>query len=686
LGLALRNSAQERSEDAGGKSQRAPRSYLARRNWLLASLIDLLVFLPLVAFICFYNLNSPSINYRDETTHVRAIQEMRLSGHWWKPTVRGQPYLNKPPFKMWLTSIPLDLFGESAFSYRFLDALAGLLTCLSVYFFARALFASRLAGIFAALALIACPAYVFGHGVRKAVQDSMLVFLCTLATISGWYLIEAIEKKDKRGEYRLAALTGILVGLAVFTKSVAGFVPLIIGGTYLLCAGKLTMTLREALRPGLLLLALALSIPASYVVPHCLFTEGACATIFQAEVVDRAVEGYHNSDMFWFYFIRLFKDRQGVAPELLIPALAFGLFMARKGSQKYSFLLVWAITPLLLYTCYPSRLTWYISPSFPGMAILSGAMFAAAFGVLWPSARNWWQATERFGLGATLSSLILLSGAIGLGAQYASIGSGLFSLSPRHRTDLITEEILNFAEQHPAQGQVLSFDAPEFSLHESTYGGMIEPLITRVQSADELFRALDSDNFTYVLSSLEHADELFKRKPVIAYRYLRPLYDRGRWLIVLSYRTDLNPKELTRTKTLIDFGTSDVPSNFGIGQRELHGQTTVQKIFGSSASLSLEGDSALKNFGSSVELNMLVSDPRVRLIAKLNTEEVFRKEISRSGLRSQFFQIPPNTWKMGANTFFLQIENLDGSPIGEDESLVTLNWISFSLGMQQQEP
>ncbi len=51
------------------------RGYIERRNWVLGAVFDLLLILPVVAFICFYDLGSPSIHYRDETTHVRAIQE-----------------------------------------------------------------------------------------------------------------------------------------------------------------------------------------------------------------------------------------------------------------------------------------------------------------------------------------------------------------------------------------------------------------------------------------------------------------------------------------------------------------------------------------------------------------------------------------------------------------------------------
>lgn len=687
MGFALRNNKEE-GERKLDSSPSSASAYIKRRNWLLSSLLDLLIFLPLVSFIAFYDLNSPSINYRDETTHVRAVQEMRQSGQWWLPTVRGKPYLNKPPFKMWLTNIPLQVFGESAFSYRFLDALAGLLTCIAVYFFTRARFASRLAGIVAATVLVLCPAYVFSHGIRKAVQDSMLIFLCTLATMSGWYLLQALwGGESKSRQYKLAALTGLIIGLALMTKSVAGFVPLLVGGTFVLVSGKLKPTLETGLKPGLLLLGIALLIPSLYVVPHCLFTEGACGTIFQAEVIDRAVEGYHNSDTFWFYFIRVFKERQAVAPELLIPALCFGLYMAlKRRSSIYLFALSWALVPMIAYTFYPSRLTWYVSPAFPGMAILSGALIASAFATARRTTSKWWAGESYFNALGLLACAVLLSGAIGTGIHFETIASGLFSLKPRHRTDLLTEEILQYAAKHPEQGRVLSYDAPPFSLHESTYGGMLEPLITRVSSTEDLFTQLKSDKFTYVISSLEHADELFSAGHVSAYRYLGPIYDRNRWMMVLSFRPELQSKELTSVKKFLDFGTGETSTHFGIGQRELLGHTLVQRLFGNSASFPVEGDSALKRFGSSAELNMLVSSAdKIILSVKLNTEEVFRKEMNRSGLRSQRFQIPPGVWKSGENTIFIQVAKADGTPVSDDDTLVTLNWISFSLGQKKIE-
>lgn len=658
-----------------------PNELVRRRNWLITAIIDLLFLLPLVAFICFYDLNSPSIHYRDETTHVRAIQEMRLSHSFWTPTVRGKPYFNKPPFKMWLTSIPLEVFGESAFSYRFLDALTGVILTTLLYFFSRAMFRSRVAGLAAAFALILCPAYIFGHGVRKAVQDSMLILLDSVALMLGWKLLERLtEVPWRRGKTALAVGCGIAVGFAMLTKSAAGLLPLIIAGTYALVSGQALTLLRRDYKTLLCVLVPAFLIPSSYMLPHCLFTEGACQTMFGQEVIERASEGYHNTEERWFYFIRIFEDRQMIPPEILVPSVLFVVaswFVTRR--PFLLFLMVWAAVPLTLFSFVPSRLTWYIAPAFPAFCLMFGETARASASALRRAFRPWWEGDERPTLASAVGTLFLVASVVLLTENAWSIGRALVFAKPRLITDRIVEDIVRNAEARPDKREVLYLDAPEPSLHESTYGGMIEPLVTRVSGIDEAVRLARTGRFAYVFSGIEEFPALVTSGIISAYRYLPPLYDRNRWLVVASLDPTVPARLLRKTSRVIDFGKDDVRGHFGLG--ELSKQASGSFQYGTPwLSLPIAGDSALKSLGAELRLSFAVRGASpVRLRISLNGVELLEKQTAQSDLKTLRVPVPPGVFQDGENAFQIRLTTLDGSEPDESAKLL-LNWLIVDLG------
>jgi len=610
---------------------------------------------------------------------------MRDSGQWWLPTVRGNPYLNKPPFKMWLTFVPLALFGESTFSYRFLDALAGTLTCIALYFFSRRIFRSRLAGIAAALALIGCNAYVFGHGVRKAVQDSMLIFLSTLALMLGWIAIESLLESRSRLRAGLAA--GICVGLASLTKSVAGTLPLIIAAAFFLLDSASRKKIVKA--PGLLLaVALpALFIPAMYMLPHCLFTPGACSTIFGSEVATRIEEGYHNKDQFWFYFIRLFPDRQAIGPELMVPSILWAAAVAFfRRSSLHKFLLLWALLPIALFTLIPSRLTWYISLAFPGLAIIVGGACAAAWNALREPVTEWWYRGISLPVSRLVDAAFLLLAVGSIGWNLNAVAAQIGNLPVRSNFDLLTSQILDYGKKHPGSGHVASFDAPVFALHESTYGGMLQPITTIVDSPSELLKLADDKRYSFFFTGLQDFKNIFTLRPVAAYRYFAPFYDRKQWLVVFTYDESIHLPQLTPAAKVIRFSDPNLDANYGTADQSTINGLEFRRLQGDELSIPIEGDPALKSFGSTIKLNFSVTtDDPLTVTLKLNTDEVASKSIGRSNFRTWTVSVPPDVWMDGTNTIFLTLKRVDGRPIEARSRPALLNWLSVHPGVQTEE-
>lgn len=323
-------------------------------------------------FFCFFRLGATSISATsDEIIHIRVVQEMLQSGDLLHPSYGGEPYFNKPPLKMWLSLVPLALFGESNFTYRVLDGLSGVGILCLVFVFARRFFASELGGILAALTLCGARVFVLGaHGIRHATQDAFMLLLTTVAMGAGLEIVRSYrgEGPVKRAPH---ALFCAATGLAVFTKSVGGIVPLIVFALYLL-------TDRESLRAALnrwrwwLLYGLLGFAPvASFYGYHLWLNAAGLINSFNLEVIDRALVGYHNRSRSFFYWRALFlRDEIGI-PALLAVGLIGAAVRARL-DYRFRYLLIWALAPICLYSLSKSKLPWYIFVSYPALALCIG--------------------------------------------------------------------------------------------------------------------------------------------------------------------------------------------------------------------------------------------------------------------------------------------------------------------------
>lgn len=324
-------------------------------------------------YYCFYNLGSRSFFHHDESIHANVAYDMYLNNNWFTPRFYKQAYYNKPPFKLWLTAISIPVLGDSNFAFRFWDAFAGVGTILIVFIFCLELFNSAVAGFFAGLFLLCSRTYLFNHIVRQGTQDSMLVFLTTIALYFAWKLFK--DLKNQESSNKNAILFGIFCGLAVFTKSIAGLISLIIFASLVLWEFRIQIFKREFLKKFLFLITISFLIPLAWYLPSYLF---ANLDLDNTLEVERLSHGYHNRNEPFLYLENL--TRNGVLPSIILClASILGLYRAISGQQAFRLLLCWAAVPLFLYSIIPSRVLHYLAPAFPAYAIISGALIAEIF-------------------------------------------------------------------------------------------------------------------------------------------------------------------------------------------------------------------------------------------------------------------------------------------------------------------
>ena len=489
---------------------------------LLVSIIFIACF---CGFISCYNLDSPSIRVSDENAHIRATQSILEGAEFWRPLFNSKYYINKPPFKIALSAVPVTLLGQSNENFRLIDVCCGLGTALLLVVLLRSFTSSWYPGLLTSLLLYTSDSFVFNHGIRHGVQDSMLVFLTTaFLTIFSFHL---------RGSIRMlpaAVLCGVCAGLAVLTKSLGGLIGPLIGLCYLLVSPYRNQLTTQLWKPLLITTVVLLILSLSYYVPLFLYTPGAFDSIVGEQLGSRMTSdmGYGSSVL--FYIERIVFDRAIIAPELLIPALLLLLAVWKKQDGALLFC-VWTLVPIILYSLFSTRYTWYINPAIPGAA--------AAVALSCTYLVRQWQAQQS--LKVSLLALVVGSS---ISVQSIPIVNRVLYPDSRLPIDQLTEYVQSFDSDSTiilwARAHTM-----EFALHELPYLSMLKPYLRKSGSIKGVRTRIRNNTPSMVLATLKDATRIVLEKPPLSYALLPPLYNRESWAVLLNY-TERAPYPLFR--------------------------------------------------------------------------------------------------------------------------------------------
>jgi 4-amino-4-deoxy-L-arabinose transferase-like glycosyltransferase len=140
----------------------------------------------------------------DEGRNAEVAREMAASGDYVLPRLNGLPYVDKPALYYAVVAGSFELFGASEWSARLPSVIATLLTALLIGGFARHLFGSMDAGIFAAGAMLAAPlTWIMSQIV---ILDALFALWVVAALVAFYLAVEAACVQDReRG--RAASLT-----------------------------------------------------------------------------------------------------------------------------------------------------------------------------------------------------------------------------------------------------------------------------------------------------------------------------------------------------------------------------------------------------------------------------------------------------------------------------------------------
>ena len=361
-------------------------SMLAKRGWLL-------LFLGIAAFY-FWGLGSLPLVGPDEPRYAEVAREMFARRDLITPTLGGLPWFEKPPLLYWLTIAGYKVIGVGEYATRLGPAICGLLTAVFVYWIGRTIEdagakgnpSSAIAaedqrrdglGRFSALVwLSSLGAIVFSRGASFDIVVTMTV-TGALACFFMWQVRITKGSEEAVARPRLL-LVGfyLFIGVSLLAKGLIGIViPFGVLGVYYLL--KREGPQDKFVRSLIWGIPLAIAVAAVWFGPM-LSRHGWTFVdqfIVQHHFARFVTNKYHHPAPFYFYIL--------VLAALALPWTIFlgaAFFASRRWHWRGRtpldrlrvFAFCWIAVPVVFFSFSESKLTGYILPVLPAVALLVG--------------------------------------------------------------------------------------------------------------------------------------------------------------------------------------------------------------------------------------------------------------------------------------------------------------------------
>jgi 4-amino-4-deoxy-L-arabinose transferase-like glycosyltransferase len=338
-----------------------------------------LLALALLCLACFFvRLGYLPMLGPDEPRYTAIARAMYETGDWITPRLGGLHWFEKPALTYWLVASGFQLFGISEFAARLPIALFSSFGVWLLFWFGQRLNTTRL-GYLSAAALVSSGIWV-GFS-RAATFDLPLAVALEIALLAFfvWF------REGKNSFWYLCCLG---MGLAMLAKGLVGIVlPAAIIGLFLLLTRSLGQLLK---RPDLLLIGtgIFLATTATWYLPmflrhgHEFWQEFFVAHHFQRFLTNK----YRHPQPFYFFTIVAIL---GCLPWSFVFIAQCGTTLKRwrellREQPLWLFLWLWVIVIVGFFSLSTSKLTGYILPVFPAIALLIGWQL-----------EQWWQRRPR---------------------------------------------------------------------------------------------------------------------------------------------------------------------------------------------------------------------------------------------------------------------------------------------------
>ncbi len=351
-----------------------------RHRWTLALVVGL-IGLALVFQIA--DTTWLPLHVWDESRLAVNAIEMLASGNHLATSYGFVPDLwnTKPPLVINLMALSMQVFGTTPFALRLPATLSAVAVVVLIGWFVRRETGSLGCGIAAGVLLLASPLLHGMHGGQTGDYDAPLTLLTT-----GYSLLLFVLIHSERPRPGLALAAGLLVGLAILAKSVAGLVPGVGIAAYALIFGW--RTLPRHIPDYLIVIGIGLAIGGGYYLLRGAGFEDADGGAYLAAVQMNDLGGRFESALDThvggpgFYLQPLLRKPPGMLAPLL---LGLALLPAGRARRFAGYALCQFAGILMVFTIAATKLYWYIIPALP---MLAAALAIGGYGLVLAARRR----------------------------------------------------------------------------------------------------------------------------------------------------------------------------------------------------------------------------------------------------------------------------------------------------------
>ncbi len=341
------------------------------RRWLLLLLV--LVVAVRLATLGAYSLPDPT-----ESRYAELARKMLETGDWLVPQVDyGVPFWGKPPLSTWLSAVTMAIFGVNEFAAR-LPSFLLLIGCGALVYRLAALRAGADTALWT-LAAFATTGLVF-ISAGAVMTDPALVFATTLAMTGFWFALHGHESARRAAGF--AFFIGLAAGLLA-KGPVAIVLTMLPIGAWALWTRQWRQVWTCVPWLAGTLLTIVIVVPWYWAAERA--SPGFLDYFLVGEHWKRFVEPGWKGDLYgqahsrprgtiWLFWFAAALPWSPMAVGWLIRTLATRRDDARRLLREpwCSYLVSWALAPMLFFSVSGNVLVTYVLPGMPAFALLLG--------------------------------------------------------------------------------------------------------------------------------------------------------------------------------------------------------------------------------------------------------------------------------------------------------------------------
>jgi 4-amino-4-deoxy-L-arabinose transferase-like glycosyltransferase len=352
-------------------------------SWLVWIATAAIIAIPLFA-----HLDELPIMTWDELRNAQNALEMNRTGHKIVTYISNHPdtWNTKPPLLTWILAFTQQVFGYNELSIRIPSAVFAALTCFYLLGLVKRHTGRWAPALLAVIILVTTDGYVINHGTRTGDYDSLLTLFTLLA--AGTFFDFLRTRRPVQLFCCFLAFTG-----AVMTKGIAG---LFLAPAVLIIAIQAKMLGKMLRSPAFWAgLGIFLLIVGGYYLRRNQLQPGYLQLVWENEIGGRYGDAAekHTGD-FWYYWRRLAEGGFSFWYLLLLPAV-FAAVSSREIEWRRLGLrsVICMLCLMLILSTSGTKLSWYLIPAYPFMALLCGMVLDQLCRLLeaWPWAKTFWR-------------------------------------------------------------------------------------------------------------------------------------------------------------------------------------------------------------------------------------------------------------------------------------------------------